>query len=74
MIEQKLKSRWRLVQELKAIREEQGWSTEQVALMADVKESTVEKVEQGAFNVPLDVLAKLANALGYELTFNPKDV
>lgn len=74
MIEQKSKSRWRIGQELKAIREEQGWSTEQVALMADVKESTVEKVEQGAFNVPLDVLAKLANALGYELTFNPKDV
>lgn len=74
MIEQKSKSRWRIGQELKAIREEQGWSTEQVALMADVKESTVEKVEQGAFNVPLDVLAKLANVLGYELTFNPKDV
>lgn len=74
MIEQKSKSRWRIGQELKAIREEQGWSTEQVALMADVKESTVEKVEQGAFNVPLDMLAKLANALGYELTFNPKDV
>lgn len=74
MIEQKSKSRWRIGQELKAIREEQGWSTEQVALMADVKESTVDKVEQGVFNVPLDVLAKLANVLGYELTFNPKDV
>jgi len=74
MIEQKSKSRWRIGQELKAIREEQGWSTEQVALMADVKESTVEKVEQGVFNVPLDMLAKLANALGYELTFNPKEV
>lgn len=73
MIEQKSKSRWRMGQELKAIREEQGWSTEQVALMADVKESTVEKVEQGAFNVPLDVLVKLANVLGYELTFNPKE-
>lgn len=54
------------------IRQTQGWSVEQVAEMADVKPSTVEKIEAGAFNVPLDVLAKVADVLGCELTIKEK--
>lgn len=52
---------------LQAIRELQGWDREQVALMADLKESTIEKIEAGAFNVPLDVLARVADVLGCDI-------
>ena len=63
--------RKRIGKRLRAIRETQGWSLEQVALMAGVKEATVRKVEEGAFNVPIDVLTTLADVLGYTLQITP---
>ena len=73
MSEIKNEQRKRIGKRLKEIRTEQGWSQEQVALMAEVTERTVEKVEQGAFNVPLDVLATLSDVLGYELRIGKKE-
>lgn len=58
--------------QLRAKREEQGWSVEQVATMADVKPQTVEKIENGVFNVPLDVLAQVADVLGCDLVFRER--
>ena len=60
-------NRVRIGKELQAIRELQGWDREQVAQMADLKESTIEKIEAGAFNVPLDVLARVADVLGCDI-------
>lgn len=59
-------------QQLRAIREEQGWTVEQVATMADVKDKTIEKIEAGVFNVPLDVLAKVADVLGADIMIQSK--
>ena len=73
MNEIKNDKRKRIGERLKEIRTEQGWSQEQVALMAGVTERTVDKVEQGAFNVPLDVLVTLSDVLGYELQINEKE-
>lgn len=73
MSEIKNEQRKRIGKRLKEIRTEQGWSQEQVALMAGVTERTVDKVEQGAFNVPLDVLATLSDVLGYELRIGRKE-
>ena len=53
-------------------REAEGWSVEQAAEMADVKPATVEKIEAGVFNVPLDVLARVADVLGCELSIKSK--
>ena len=53
-------------------RESQGWTQEQVATMADVKPATIEKIEAGAFNVPLDVLTRVADVLGCELAIKSK--
>ena len=53
-------------------REQEGWSVEQVATMAEVKPQTIMKIEAGVFNVPLDVLAKVAEVLGCELTIKSK--
>lgn len=53
-------------------REQQGWTIEQVATMADVKVATIEKIEAGAFNVPLDIINKYAEVLGCEVRITTK--
>lgn len=53
--------------QVRKIREEQGWTVGQVAVMANVKRQTVEKIEEGAFNVPLDVLNNVCTALGVKV-------
>lgn len=57
----------RIGKQLRAIREGQGWSMEQVATMAGVKQKTIEKIENGAFNVSLYILAKVADVLGADI-------
>lgn len=53
-------------------REQQGWTIEQVATMADVKVATIEKIEAGAFNVPLDIINKYAEVLGCKVIITTK--
>lgn len=65
-------SRKRVGTQLRVKREEQGWTTEQVATMVDVKPVTIEKIEEGVFNVPLDVLAKVADVFGCDLTIRSR--
>ena len=71
-IETKQAHRIELGKQFRALREEQGWSIEQVALMADVRESTIEKIEAGAFNVPMDILAKVADIYSADLTIKER--
>ena len=66
-------NRQRLGREVKRKREEQGWTCQQVADMSGVKVQTVEKIEAGAFNVPADILSKVADVLGYYLTIKPRE-
>lgn len=61
-------NRKRIGEAFRKIREDQGWSVEQVATMADLKPATIEKIEAGVFNVPLDVLCRVADVLGSQLT------
>lgn len=58
--------------QLRAIRDEQGWSVSQVALMAGVKDKTIEKIEAGSFNVPIDVLAKVADVFGVDIAIKSR--
>ena len=73
MADIRTKQRYRIGQQFKAKREEQGWTTAQVAVMADVKERTVEKIEDGVFNIPIDVLAKVAEGLGCDLVIKERE-
>lgn len=69
MEKQELKEgRKRIGERFRQIREEYGWSVEQVATMADLKPATIEKIEAGVFNVPLDVLCRVSDVLGSQLT------
>lgn len=72
MADIRTKQRYRIGQQFKAKREEQGWTTAQVAVMADVKERTIEKIENGVFNIPIDVLAKVADVLGCDLVIKER--
>ena len=71
-MKQSQEHRKRIGDKFRAYRMEQGWGIEQVAMMADCKPATVEKIEAGAFNVPLDVLTKVAEVIGCELTIKEK--
>lgn len=42
-------------------------TVDQLAAMADIKPVTLKHIEQGAFNVPFDILNRLAVVLGGEL-------
>lgn len=65
------KNRKRIGEDLRRIREQQGWSTEQVGMMAGVKGVTVEKVEAGVFDVKMDIITNIASCLGYVIAFEP---
>ena len=65
-------SRKRVGARLKQIREEYGWSVEQAAAMAFVRPATIEKIEAGVFNVPFDVLVRVAGALDSELVIKER--
>ena len=65
-------SRKRVGAQLRQQREEQGWTIAQVAEMVGVKFSTVEKIEAGVFNVPLDILARVAEVLDSELVIRER--
>lgn len=67
-------NRKKIGEHFREVREAQGWTTEQVALMADIKAATVEKIEDGVFNVPMDVLSRVADVFGYELMIKPRIV
>jgi predicted transcriptional regulator len=73
-LEIKNEQRKRIGEQFRRVREEQGWSVWQVAMMADVKDATVEKIEAGAFNVPLDILTRVADVLDCEMTIMQREV
>ena len=73
-IEKKMEQRQRIGEQFRSEREAQGWSTEQVATMAGVTQKNVEKIEAGIYNVPFDVLARVADVLGYEVGLKQMEV
>ena len=70
----KMEQRQRIGEQFRSEREAQGWSTEQVATMAGVTEKNVEKIEAGIYNVPFDVLARVADVLGCEVGLKQMEV
>ena len=73
-VEKKIEQRQRIGEQFRSEREAQGWSTEQVATMAGVTQKNVEKIEAGIYNVPFDVLARVADVLGCEVGLKQMEV
>ena len=60
-------NRKKIGEQVRRIREEQGWTVDQLAVMCDVKRQTVAKIEEGVFNVPIDFIGKVCDALGCKI-------
>ena len=52
---------------IREMRIAQGWTQEQLAEIAGIKASNLERIEAGRYAVSLDVLNKIAGALNEEL-------
>jgi transcriptional regulator with XRE-family HTH domain len=58
-----------LATRLRALRERRGWSQNQLAVRAEIGNSTISRIEAGVISSPgVEVLRKLSGALGVELS------
>ncbi len=58
--------------ELQTIRVQKGLTVRELGEMCGMQHSSIVKIENGKYNVSVDILGKVADALGYKLTFEPK--
>ena len=67
------KHREQLGRDFRETRTALGWSVEQVAQMAGVKPITIEKIEEGKFNVSFDIMVRVADVLGSDVTIKERE-
>jgi len=58
--------RLKLGDKIRQIREERGYSQEQLADMMDINRSTISKIENGKFSITVDYLVRFSIFLDYE--------
>ena len=68
----KEETRRRIGQELAEIRKSQHLTQQDVADMAGLQRSNVARVEQGRYNVGLDILQAIADALNADVIIKPR--
>ena len=61
------RARQQFGQHVARLRRQSMLTVDQLAAMADIKPITLQHIEEGAFNVPFDILNRLAVVLGGEL-------
>ena len=59
-------------EELQALRVQKGLTVRELGEMCGMQHSSIVKIENGRYNVSVDILGKVADALGCKLTFEPK--
>ncbi len=62
-----MKGRERIARNLRRIRTDQGLSQESLAVDADVDRSYISGIENAGFNATIDILDRLAAALGVDV-------
>jgi DNA-binding XRE family transcriptional regulator len=60
----RLKERSRIGTRLKEIREKKGMEAKNIARLTGIDPSNLSKIESGRYSVGLDILSKIANAIG----------
>lgn len=65
--------RKRIGNTIQVLRVQQGLTVEELSEKAGVASTLLTRVELGKFNVRLDVLSSVAEALGYKVDFVKKD-
>lgn len=58
--------------ELQTIRVQKGLTVRELGEMCGIQHSSIVKIENGKYNVSVDILGKVADALGHRLTFEEK--
>jgi transcriptional regulator with XRE-family HTH domain len=58
--------RLKLGDKIKLVREERGYSQEQLAVLMDINRTTISKIENGKFSITVDSLARFSIYLDYE--------
>jgi transcriptional regulator with XRE-family HTH domain len=59
--------------ELQTLRVQRGLTVRELAEASGVHYSNIAKIENGRYNVSVDILGKVAEALGCKLTFEPRE-
>ncbi len=60
--------RLEVVQQLKAVRKEEGITQEHLAELVGTKKSNISRLESGRYNPSLDFLVKVADGLGRQIS------
>ena len=58
--------RLKLGDKIRQVREQRGYSQEQLAEMMDINRSTISKIENGKFSITVDYLMRFSIFLDYE--------
>ncbi len=58
--------RIRLGEKIRLIREQRGYSQEELAEMMNINRSTISKIENGKFSITVDYLIRFSVCLNYE--------
>jgi transcriptional regulator with XRE-family HTH domain len=58
--------------ELQTLRVQRGLTVRELAEASGVHYSNIAKIENGRYNVSVDILGKVADALGYKLVFEER--
>lgn len=66
--------RTRIGTKIRQIREEKGIEAKDLARLANIDAANLSRIEKGKYSVGLDILSKLASALGYHIDIVPKQM
>ena len=69
--EQKQENRLRIGGQVAAIRKKKGLSIRELAEACGVTAQNITKIEHGKYNVSIDILGKICEALGYHVDIKP---
>ena len=58
--------RFKLGDKIRKVREQRGYSQEQLAEMMNINRSTISKIENGKFSITVDYLVRFSLFLDYE--------
>lgn len=59
--------------QIQEMRVQLGLSKEELAMMCGITELNVTKIENGVYNVPIDIVGKIADALNAKIVLKKKE-
>ena len=65
--------REKIGQQVAALRNKRSLTTRQLADMCGINFSNIGKIERGAYNVSIDILGKICDALGAKINIEDKE-